>query len=119
MYADFNFVENSNIIYTVDMLRLKCKMTYSDFTKIEFKLKSVYGKFIKDFYISSAISSFKYNYVVELKENCSYWFGFLHNSETINNNNSLFNHLFFRFFNIGRTIINSWQYMSVEINHLF
>lgn len=91
MYADFNIVENSNIIYTVDMLRLKCRITYSDFTKIEFKLKSIYNKFIKDFYVSSSVSSFKYNYVIELKEGCSYWFGFLHNSESINNNNSLQN----------------------------
>jgi len=91
MYAEFNKVEFDNIIYTVDMLRLKCKMTYSDFSKIEFKLKTVYHKFIKDMYVSTAITNFKYNYVVELKEGISFWFGFLHNSETINNKNSIQN----------------------------
>lgn len=91
MYANFNTVENSNIIYTVDMLRLKCEMTFSNFSKIIFKLKTVYNDFIKNYYISSSISDFKYNYVVELKEGVSYWFGFLHNSECINNKNSLQN----------------------------
>lgn len=91
MYADFNIVENNNIVYTVDMLRLKTKITYSDFSKIEFKLKTVYNNFVKDMYISSSISNFKYNYVVEFKEGCSFWLGFLHNSEKINNNNSMLN----------------------------
>lgn len=91
MYADFNIVENNNIVYTVDMLRLKTKITYSDFSKIEFKLKTVYNNFVKDMYISSSISNFKYNYVIEFKECCSFWLGFLHNSEKINNNNSMLN----------------------------
>lgn len=112
MYADFNFVENSDIVYTVDMLRLKTKITYSDFSKIEFKLKTVYSKYIKDFYISSSVSSFKYNYVIELEEGVSYWFGFLHNSETINNKNSLQNektkYNFTIEFNPNKVSINSF-----------
>ncbi len=119
MYADFNFLEKDNIIYSVDMLRLKTKITYSDFSKIEFKLKSIYSKFIKDFYISNSISSFKYNYNIELKEGCSYWFGFLHNSETINNKNSLQNdntkYNFTIEFNPNKVPINSFLLYILSI----
>lgn len=119
MYANFNTVEYSNIVYSVDMLRLKCKISFSDFSKIEFRLKSIYSKFIKDFYISSGISSFKYNYVIELQDGVSYWFGFLHNSETINNKNSLQNenskYNFTIEFNPNKVPINSFILYIISI----
>lgn len=91
MYADFNFLENDNIIYSVDMLRLKTKITYEEFSKIEFTIKTAYKDRIKDMYISNSISSFKYNYVIEKEEGVSFWIGFFHNSEKINNPTSLQN----------------------------
>ena len=91
MYADYNLITYDNINYTVDMLRLKTDITYSDFSKLEFKLKALYEDSIKNLYISNSISEFKYNYNIEIGEGLSYWFGFIHNSEIINKGKSLSN----------------------------
>lgn len=91
MYANKNQVVAQNVTYTVDMLRLKTEITYEKFTKIEFFLKSFYSNQIKNNYISSAISEFKYNYNIEVDEGKSYWFGFMHNSEFINKNKGMQN----------------------------
>lgn len=91
MYADFNQLMSNNIGYTVDMLRLKTTLTYEQFSIIEFKLNTIYKDLIKENYQSNGISSFKYNYVIQLKENSSYWFGFIHNSELTNANSSMQN----------------------------
>ncbi|MFR8104032.1 MAG: hypothetical protein ACLU8F_02955 [Clostridia bacterium] len=92
MYADYNFITSpDNIVYTVDMLRLRTNMTYSDFTKIEFRLKTLYKHQIKKEYMSSSLSQFKYNYNIEIVEGQSYWFGFMHNSELTNNSKSMQN----------------------------
>lgn len=91
MYADFNLLTHDNINYTVDMLRLKTALKYSDFSNLEFKLRMLYKDNIKNEYISSGISDFKYNYNIEIEEGRSYWFGFIHNSEVINKNKSLSN----------------------------
>lgn len=91
MYADFNYLNSDNICYTVDMLRLKTTLTYEQFSIIEFKAKTIYKDFLKEHYESSGISNFKYNFVIELKENSSYWFGFIHNSELTNSNTSMQN----------------------------
>lgn len=91
MYADYNLLTYDNINYTVDMLRLKTALSYSDFSKLEFKLKTIYKDKIKKEYISNAISDFKYNYNIEIGEGQSYWFGFIHNSEIINKNKSISN----------------------------
>lgn len=91
LYADYNLLTYDNINYTVDMLRLKTALTYSDFSKLEFKLKSLYKDKIKNEYISNSISDFKYNYNIEIREGQSYWFGFIHNSEIINKGKSISN----------------------------
>lgn len=85
MYADYNLVTNNNINYTIDMLRLKTSLTYKEFLKLEEHLHTFFYKIIKSEYKSSSISEFKNNFVIEVKEGESYWFGFQHNSELINN----------------------------------
>lgn len=91
LYADFNFLISDNITYTVDMIRLRCDITYETFSKLETRLKVVYPDLIKNFYISTCISDFKYNYNIEINESSSFWFGFMHNSELINKSGSLQN----------------------------
>ena len=91
MYADFNYIVSDNIIYTVDMIRIRCDITSLTFSKLETRLKTIYPDFIKNFYTSFGISDFKYNYNIEIKEGVSFWFGFIHNSELINKTGSLQN----------------------------
>lgn len=91
LYADYNLLSNDNINYTVDMLRLRTDITYSKFTELEFKIKAIFKEKIKNEYVSNDISSFKYNYNIEIGEGQSYWFGFIHNSEVINKGKSLSN----------------------------
>lgn len=91
MYSDFNCLVKDNITYTVDMLRLKTQFTYEQFEKIRFHMYTAYNKFIDREYQSGAISDFKYNVNIKLKEGESYWFGFMHNSELINKTSSLQN----------------------------
>lgn len=91
MYADFNLISGDNINYTVDMLRLRTNLTSFEFSKLEFMINTVYKDIVRENYQSTGISNFKYNYVIELKENSSYWFGFIHNSELTNGNSSMQN----------------------------
>lgn len=91
LYAEFNHCDLDNIRYTVDMLRLRCDITYETFSKLETRLRTIYSDLIKNFYISSGISDFKYNYNIEIAEGKSFWFGFMHNSELINKAGSLQN----------------------------
>ena len=91
MYADFNLISGDNINYTVDMLRLRTNLTAFEFSKLEFMINTVYKDIVRENYQSTGISNFKYNYVIELKENSSYWFGFIHNSELTNANSSMQN----------------------------
>jgi len=91
MYADFNVVTHDNINYTVDMLRLRTNITSFKFSLIEAHINTIYKDKIKKYYNSFSISEFKYNYVIEISENESYWFGFIHNSELTNNSKSMQN----------------------------
>ena len=74
-------IEKNNIIYSIDMLRLKTYLSYSVFTELEFLLKTAWKKFIKSSYSSPRICNFFYNYVIEISDGVSFWFGFLHNTE--------------------------------------
>ena len=76
-----NETEHNNIIYSVDMIRLKTFLTYSVFTEIEFRFKTVWSKYIKKQYTTPQLKQFFYNYVIEIGENQSFWFGFCHNTE--------------------------------------
>ena len=74
------FVDN-NIIYSLDMIRLKTYIDYNTFAEIEFRFSTCWKKYLKKNYNSSKMQDFFYNYVVEVEEGKSFWFGFLHNQE--------------------------------------
>ncbi len=85
LYADFNFLEDNNIIYSVDMLRLKTDITYEKFSYIIYMLKSCYNDSIKKYYNSFNIGDFKENYVFEVGEGSTYWLGYMHNAQSCKN----------------------------------
>lgn len=84
-------VENNNIIYSLDMLRLKTYLSYSIFSEIEFRFKTVWKDYLKKKYTSARICNFFYNYVIEIEEGKSFWFGFLHNTEKREERNEFYN----------------------------
>ena len=89
MYDNLNIyykkIENNNMIYSVDKIRLKTYITHSKFTEIEFLVNSVYKDNIKRFWVSERIMCFHYNYNLEF-DDFSFWFGFMHNNEGVNYN---------------------------------
>lgn len=72
---------DGNMIYSIDMLRLKSYITYSTFSEIEFRFETVWKDFVKRKYTTGRMKEFFYNYVIEIEEGISFWFGFLHNTE--------------------------------------
>lgn len=74
-------IENGNMTYSIDMLRLKTYITYSTFSEIEFRFETVWKEFVKKKYNTGRMKEFFYNYVIEVEEGISFWFGFLHNTE--------------------------------------
>lgn len=84
-------IEHNNIFYSVDMLRLKTYMSFSTFSELEFRLKLVWKDYIKQEYTSPKINNFFYNYVIEIEEGQSFWFGFLHNTEKREEKNEFYN----------------------------
>lgn len=91
LYAAYNFVTNKDITYTIDMIRIRTDITFLDYSKLESRLRTIYPDMVKNHYVSTGISDFKYNYNVEIEEGKSFWFGFMHNSELINKTGSLQN----------------------------
>lgn len=71
----------NNITYSIDMIRLKTYISYSKFSEIEFRFNTCWKQYLKKNFSSAQIKNFFYNYVVEIEEGVSFWFGFLHNSE--------------------------------------
>lgn len=53
LYADYNHCELDNITYTVDMIRLRCDITYEKFNLLETRLRTIYNDQIDNFYIST------------------------------------------------------------------
>lgn len=84
-------VEKNNIIYSLDMLRLKTYLSYSTFSELEFRFNTVWKDYLKRKYTSAKIANFFYNYVVEIEEGISFWFGFLHNTEKREERNEFYN----------------------------
>lgn len=76
-----NELQHNNIIYSVDMIRLKTFLTYSVFTEIEFRFKVAWGKYIKKYWTTPQAKQFYYNYDIEIGEGQSFWFGYCHNTE--------------------------------------
>lgn len=91
LYADYNYCSLDNITYTIDMIRIRCDITNFVWSKLEYYINTVYKSFVKSSYVSTGISDFHYNYNIEIEEGKSFWFGFIHNSELVNNNSSLQN----------------------------
>lgn len=77
------YLTNDNITYSIDMIRLKTYITYSQFSNIEFMIKTSYSSKIKKFWCSDRIMCFKYNYVIEIDEGISFYFAFMHNTEKV------------------------------------
>lgn len=74
-------IELNSVIYSVDMLRLKTYLKYSVFTELEFRFETCWKSYVKKKYTTGRLKEFFYNYVIEIDEGVSFWFGFLHNSE--------------------------------------
>jgi len=77
-------IENNNMIYSIDKIRLKTYITYQDFKNLESFIKFYYSKNIKKFWLSDKKSSFHYNYNIEIEDGKSFVFQFMHNSESVN-----------------------------------
>ena len=77
LYNGTEQVEN-NITYSIDMIRLKTYISYSKFTEIEFRFATCWKKYLKKNFSSALLKNFFYNYVIEIEEGISFWFGFLH-----------------------------------------
>lgn len=73
--------DHNNMIYSIDMIRLKTYISYSKFSQLEFRFKTCWKDFIKKEFCSSKISNFFYNYVITDESANSFWVGFLHNTE--------------------------------------
>lgn len=84
-------IDNNNVIYSCDMIRLKTYINYSVYSDLDFYIRAYFSKNIKKFWISDRCMQFKYNYVIEVGENKSFYFGFHHNNEKKDDNNGLFN----------------------------
>lgn len=77
---NINYVKD-NIVYSLDMIRLKTYIDYDKYSNLSFYLNSYYKDNIKKFWISDRIMEFKYNWVIEEEEGKSFYFGFHHNNE--------------------------------------
>lgn len=77
----YNALEHNNIIYSIDMIRLKTYITYDKYNNLDFYLRTYFKDNIKRFWISNRIMDFKYNWRIEVGEGKTFYFGFCHNSE--------------------------------------
>lgn len=79
-------LECNNVTYSVDMLRVKTFMTYSEFSDLEFRFQTCWKEYVDKHYISNKPQDFKYNYKIKIEEGIGFWFGFFHNSEEFTSN---------------------------------
>lgn len=77
---NINYVKD-NIIYSLDMLRVKTYIDYDKYSNLDFYLRTYFKDNIKKFWITDKIMQFKYNWVIEIEEGKSLYFGFHHNNE--------------------------------------
>lgn len=82
----FKKIEQDNMIYSIDKLRLKTYITYTQFSEIEFRFDFVWKQFVVNRYSSSRVSQFRYQYNLEDENGNGFWFGFLHNTEKLIDN---------------------------------
>lgn len=76
-----NAIEHSNMIYSIDKLRIKAYITYEKYNNLDFYLRTYFGNNIKRHWISNRIMDFRYNWQIEVGEGKTFYFGFCHNSE--------------------------------------
>lgn len=81
---NYSFTEE-NMTYSIDMIRLKCYVSFETFSKLDFFIKTYFSDCIKKFWVSDKKACFHYNYNMEIEEGKSFYFGFLHNSEPLKN----------------------------------
>lgn len=77
---NINYVKD-NIIYSLDMFRIKTYIDYDKYSNLNFYLRTYFKDNIKKFWITDKIMQFKYNWVIEIEEGKSFYFGFHHNNE--------------------------------------
>lgn len=77
----YGSVEDNNIIYSVDMIRLKTYISYSLFTELEFRFDTCWSHYIDKKWTSGRAFNFFYNYNIKIEEGVSFYFGFFHNTE--------------------------------------
>lgn len=77
---NINYVKD-NIIYSLDMFRVKTYIDYDKYSNLDFYLRTYFKDNIKKFWITDKIMQFKYNWVIEIEEGKSFYFGFHHNNE--------------------------------------
>ena len=85
----YGSVQDNNIIYSVDMIRLKTYISYSLFSELEFRFNTCWEQYVEKKWISGRAFSFFYNYNIKIENGISFYFGFLHNSEKRSENDSL------------------------------
>lgn len=79
---DLYFVnkQKDNIVYSLDMLRLKTYIDFSKYNDLEFWLRTYHGEQVKS-WIGKSIKEFHYNFRIEVEEGKSIYVGFQHNNE--------------------------------------
>ena len=85
-----NYIKD-NIIYSLDMFRLKTYLDYTTYSNLDFYIRTYYKDKIKKFWISDRIMQFKYNWSIEVEEGKSFYFGFHHNNEKKDEHEGLYN----------------------------
>jgi len=85
----YGSVQDNNIVYSVDMIRLKTYISYSLFTEVEFRFNTCWEEYVEKKWTSGRAFNFFYNYNIKIEDGISFYFGFLHNSEKRSDNDSL------------------------------
>lgn len=88
-FNNLNVVDKNGYSYCVDMLRLKCNLTSSEFDKKVVKFFPVFAKNIEK-WDSTRINEFYHNFNYS-DDDCSFWFGFISNKEMSVSSGSLYN----------------------------
>lgn len=80
-------IEDNNMVYSIDNIRLKTYITYQEFKNLESFFRTYYNDNIKKFWLSDKKGAFHYNYNIHIEKGKSFIFQFMHNTESIDYNN--------------------------------
>lgn len=72
----YNALEHNNMIYSIDMIRLKTYIPYNKYNDLDFYLRTYFKDKIKRFWISDRPQCYHYNYDLEVGEGQKVWFRF-------------------------------------------